>query len=804
MNNSANATHWKRFFYIMYILFMLWMGVLVLLFSSAGPVLMWVFLILGILTIVFLPIVDHRITGEAESTQMVMCYTWTTMAFLFMLCMGDAEYFIYAMFAETMVMFSFVNMTLFYAQIEGVLVGAAAIFLLWKFVEPSLVKGPGMLYGYGVLIAAQIVNHEKTRFIVRQLTIGKEQERGMNDMLKVVEAKRRDAKLANRSKTDFLSNMSHEIRTPINSILGMNELILREKPGKQISEYAHNIERSGRLLLTLIDDILDFSKIESGKMELVQTDYYLNSMLNDLLVLLEQRAKSKGLKLILEVDPKLPNHLRGDEVRVRQILTNLLTNAVKYTKEGSITFRVSGRKVKNIVFLHYEVEDTGIGVSEEDLPRLFDTFTRIYSRETVNTEGSGLGLSITNTLLQLMGSHLEVRSQKGVGSNFFFTLKQGVEEKEPIGEFRREHYVEKEGNRNRPLVYAPRARVLVVDDNDMNRKVFRSLLQRTGVRVDQASGGREGVEMAEKNSYDIIFMDHMMPEVNGIEAFHMIREGGGPCKTTPILVLTANTVNGVKEQYLEEGFDSFLSKPIMPERLEMAIHDFLKPELLEEPPEEPEEKAASVIPKSGKDLSDLPTVDGLDWNLAGLHFTSREMLMDALRDFYHILPGEADRLEALYRALPEAETVAEYRILVHSMKSSANLVGIVPLAGTAKLLENAAANENVQMLREVTPSFLTCWRSYEALLSGLFPGAAAEPETAFDAEAFWELFEDLLLASADLNIDVLDDRMERMEKMRVPEQMQGTVQKLRGMVTELDTDGIQRMEEEVRRRIASV
>ncbi|MCR5426848.1 MAG: hypothetical protein K6E81_08460, partial [Lachnospiraceae bacterium] len=272
--------------------------------------------------------------------------------------------------------------------------------------------------------------------------------------------------------------------------------------------------------------------------------------------------------------------------------------------------------------------------------------------------------------------------------------------------------------------------------------------------------------------------------------------------TTPILVLTANTVNGAKEQYLEEGFDSFLSKPIMPERLEMAIHDFLEPELLEEPPEEPEEKAASVIPKSGKDLSDLPTVDGLDWNLAGLHFTSREMLMDALRDFYHILPGEAQRLEELYRALPER--TAEYRILVHSMKSSANLVGIVPLAGTAKLLENAAANENVQMLQDVTPSFLKCWRSYEALLSEVFPGAARAAETAFDAEAFRELFEDLLLASADLNIDVLDDRMEQMEKMQVPEQLQGTVQKLRGMVTELDTDGIQRMEEEVRRRIVSV
>jgi len=392
--------------------------------------------------------------------------------------------------------------------------------------------------------------------------------------LKEVEREKQIADAANKAKSDFLASMSHEIRTPINAVLGMDEMILRESTESTIKEYAMDIQTAGRTLLTIINDILDLNKIESGKMEIVPVEYDLSSMVYDLFNMIKIKAEDKKLLFKVSVSPDIPVKLWGDDVRIKQILMNLLTNAVKYTQSGTVWFRV-GLKPKEDevngenVLLHFEVEDTGIGIKSEDMDKLFSEFERIEVERNRNIEGTGLGMPISMKLLSLMDSKLEVESEYGKGSVFSFDLQQKIVEKTPIGDFE---------NRTRNLMLKQYtytesfevrdAHILIVDDNKMNRKVFTALLKKTQIEITEASSGYEALELATQQYFDMIFMDHMMPGMDGVEAMERIKEvKDGPCANTPIIVLTANAVEGSKEKYLEDGFDGFLSKPIVHEEL---------------------------------------------------------------------------------------------------------------------------------------------------------------------------------------------------------------------------------------------
>ncbi len=388
-----------------------------------------------------------------------------------------------------------------------------------------------------------------------------------------LEAAKEEANIANRSKSDFLANMSHEIRTPINGILGMDTMILRDCDDPQIVEYAENIRIAGGGLLSIINDILDLSKIESGKMEIVPVKYDLFSVLRDCYQMNRMRASENGLEFLIENDPSIPTEFFGDEVRIRQILNNLISNGIKYTREGYVKVNISYGEVGNIsdtlneheyIMLVIEVSDTGIGIREEDIDRLFESFTRLEEGRNRNIEGTGLGLRITNQLVSLMDGKIEVASEYGKGSTFTVRIPQKILGQKAMGRFA-QRLDENAGveKTNASIFTAPGKKVLVVDDVKMNILVFRGLLKGTEIDVDMAVTGMEALEKTKLQKYDIIFMDHLMPEMDGVEAFRRIKQDrANPNADTPVIVLTANAIVGVREMYIKEGFRDYLSKPI--------------------------------------------------------------------------------------------------------------------------------------------------------------------------------------------------------------------------------------------------
>ncbi len=392
-----------------------------------------------------------------------------------------------------------------------------------------------------------------------------------------IEKEKQTAIAASESKAEFLANMSHEIRTPINTVIGMNEMILRENENDEIEEYAYNIKSASQMLLSLINDVLDFSKIEAGKLQIVENNYYLADMLNDIVLSTQIRTKQKSLELKVEVDEAMPTVLRGDDIRIKQILNNLLSNAVKYTEQGSITFTAKCERDENVFKLVLSVADTGIGIKKEDMEKLFASFQRLELDKNRYIEGTGLGLNITEQLVKIMNGRISVSSEYGKGSCFTVCIPQQVINNEAMGPLeQKRRSIAKKSDAKQSTLYIPQCKILAVDDTKMNLAVVKALLKRTGAQLDLASSGNECLELTKEKKYDLILMDHMMPEPDGIQTLHMIQEDSDNAnQDTPIVVLTANVIAGMKEQYLQEGFVDYLAKPIDVERLENVLGKYL-------------------------------------------------------------------------------------------------------------------------------------------------------------------------------------------------------------------------------------
>lgn len=512
------------------------------------------------------------------------------------------------------------------------------------------------------LIVAEIVNSLIT-----------EQNHRLLDALRKEKRSQQEAEAANMAKSSFLANMSHEIRTPINAILGMNEMILREEKDPAIRGYAGNIQASGNSLLSIVSDVLDISKIESGKLEIIPVDYEVNSLISDCCNMAAGRAKAKELELLVECADNVPMKLCGDETHIRQIIMNLLTNAVKYTEKGTVKLIVSGRFTDGGFVLKVDVSDTGIGIAEENLPQLFTQFQRFDLQRNRNIEGTGLGLSIVKRLCDLMSGTITARSVLGSGSTFTVELPQKVVDSTPCGGVNLNYSAGAEHEYHHSFE-APEAKILAVDDLPVNLLVIANLLKETRIKIDTAGSGRECLDKCSQQKYDLILMDHMMPEMDGVLTFEKLHgDKSSPNFETPVIMLTANALAGMREQYMDVGFADYVSKPVRGAKLEEAIRRNL-PESLIKPasPEIPAE-AVSTEPSGFADI--CGAVPELNVN-AALQYCcgSAELLNDLLHDF-----TENDHFSDLKAAFEEKRW-EDYRRHAHSLKSTSLMIGLTGLS----------------------------------------------------------------------------------------------------------------------------
>ncbi len=557
--------------------------------------------------------------------------------------------------------------------------------------------------------------------------------------IRLLQEARQSAETVSQAKGDFLAHMSHEIRTPINAILGMDEMILRESNDEQTLEYAEDIKKAGNTLLGLINDILDFSKIEAGKTELIPVDYQLSSVLNDLSNIIEPRANEKGLSFSVKVDPSTPDCLHGDEIRIKQIIMNLLTNAVKYTKEGTVTLAVEHERDGEDMFLRVSVQDTGIGIKQEDIDKLFIAFERIEEDRNRSIEGTGLGITITQQLLALMDSRLEVKSVYGEGSVFYFTIKQHIVKDSPIGDY--SAALERSADARRSYhesFVAPDAKVLVVDDTEMNLVVFVNLLKKTKMQIDPAMSGDEAIAMAHNKKYDLIFLDHRMPNKDGIQTLAEIKaDEEGLNRDTPVISLTANAISGMREKYIAAGFVEYLTKPIDPVRLESMIVELLPDELIL-----PAEDDGKTAEDDGGEAAEL-----LEIYLGNVKTMSNE-------------------IETLY----ENEDWTNYTIKVHALKSTSRLVGEYQISSLAEQLEKAGDSGDIPFIRDNTYPLLEMYRAVpEKYGRSLEEAVSDEDKPEATEEMMTDAYADMHAAVKAYDYDALCSVLDELNDYAVPE-----------------------------------
>ncbi len=660
-------------------------------------------------------------------------------------------------------------------------------------------------------------------------------------------------KQSNAAKSDFLANMSHEIRTPINAILGMNEMVLRESGDEKIRTYAGNIENAGKNLLSIINDILDFSKIEAGRMEITEAPYQLSSVLNDVSNMIGFRSKSKDLDFVVNVDETIPDALYGDEVRIRQCMINLLSNAVKYTNKGSVTLTVGGERVERPVtpsdaeqdpaktapeavttddattqdlLLSVTVEDTGIGIRDEDIDKLFDKFERVDLKQNNTVEGTGLGLAITHNILQLMGGNIRVESEYGHGSRFIMTLPQKVLSDVPIGNFRAKF---EDGTQDtkayRETFHAPTAIVLIVDDTAINLTVIKGLLKSTELQLDLVTSGAEALECAKAKAYDLILMDQRMPNMDGTETMMHIRSQlNGMNRKTPIIALTADAVQGAKARYLQAGFTDYLSKPVEGAALEAALMKYLPQEkvvrVLEKidarkmktkkaAPEPVDEAPVSEQAAEGPEEGDLTedgamvrkiyrNIDELSYEDTQEYLESDDLILVTLTQILEDGPAHAKEIEESLKA----GDWDLYTVKVHSLKSSARLIGATTLSKKALALEeagnairSASAEDEVlsgkkEEAGKLTAELLSDYRTLLTKLSSFLGAGQAEEKEEIDLETLQEFYDSVLELASVYDLDTIDAMLHKIEDHKIPDAESEKFEALKMCIRNADWEGM--------------
>ncbi|MBR6165141.1 MAG: response regulator [Clostridia bacterium] len=597
------------------------------------------------------------------------------------------------------VYFETLLIVMFYTPLRGIVESHYPVIVLERF---------PVLYFFHVLITG-FVMYQYQKNVIAQMRY----EEQLKDSVQ-------NAEQASQAKSDFLANMSHEIRTPINTVLGLNQLIYRDcrealaaHPGEaaetralleNVCANADSIESAGNILLSLVNDVLDLSKIEAGRMELVNTEYTLSTLLNDIGSMAGFKARTRGLSFSIRVQETIPDTLFGDPVRLKQIIVNVVNNAIKYTERGSVSVSVSLREPSppaagELIHLLFSVQDTGIGIREEDLSHLFRRFERVDLQRNSSVEGTGLGLTITADLLNLMNGSIRVDSEYGKGSTFLINVPQTVVSAEPIGDFGEKRRLSTlDRQQYHESFRAPEALILIVDDTPMNITITRGLLKKTAVRIDAASGGEEALRKIRHNAYDLVLLDQRMPNMDGIQTLARIRETAAG-KALPVICMTADAVSGAREKYLAEGFDDYLSKPILGEQLESLLRRYLPPEKLEIVRDASPEPETDAGPEQADPYALLRAAGILPET--GIMYCGNDeaFWQEMLRTYASEYTKKSIQLENCFRG----KDWDGYMILVHSIKSTSLTVGAEALSVKAAAAEAAAAEKDEAFLSSGYP-----------------------------------------------------------------------------------------------------
>lgn len=514
---------------------------------------------------------------------------------------------------------------------------------------------------------------------------------------------RRQAEKASIAKSEFLANMSHEIRTPMNAIIGLNDIIMEECGDTEIYAYANDVKSAAKNLLTIINDILDLSKVEAGKMELVNVNYYIKSMADEVIGMMDMAASQRGLILKYECDETIPCRYRGDDGRIKQILINILSNAIKFTKKGYVRTYITGKPGKDTdeELLTFCVEDTGCGIREEDLEKIFEDFRQVDSKRNRSVDGTGLGLAIVKQLVELMGGTIKVESEYGKGTMFTITIPQKIVDRRSVSEMPELPRTEQKIS---DMFTAPGVKVLIVDDNVINRKVARGFLKNYGFDLTEAESGSEAIELVRTAWYDIIFMDHMMPGMDGIEAAEIIRRDCGENGTAPVMIaLTANAMEGMREHFLEHGFQDFIAKPLDRKELNDVLLRWV-----------PEKYRQSEIREEEcKPLNSAEfQIDGINMDAAMQYYSGDE---DGFIELLEIYCMDGKRKIPLLYELVESD-ILRYQIEVHGLKSASANIGALGVSAMAREQENAAAQGERELIEQKFPLLMA---EYETLLANI-------------------------------------------------------------------------------------